>query len=1577
MAAQSQAQAKSAHKSEVSRAQPAQKKDAKRQINPKGLHRKDTNAAPAYLQAKLNVSTPDDPHEREADQVADNVLRMPAQRAQEGADRQLDRASLKPGITPLNRAISRVISREGDSQASRMEASDTSGASRSEEASRTISRDSLKPGEMAINRASLKPGEDAIQRKGKGDAAEADSGGATDKVENRIDAKRGQGEKLPDGVRGDMESRFGRDFSAVRIHVDKDAAEMSREIEAKAFTVGNDIFFGSGKFDANSDEGRRLLAHELTHVAQQQSSQNEQEDGQQASRSESKVNRWSLTGWLADKAWGILKRVAPSGLYNLVREVYDKGIFGYLKEKISDAVSYVFDGLKQGADVLTNFFASFGRMAKTAKDIIKALMAGNCKPLFAAVKVLKDTISEAAGDAWAAIKDFFAPIGAFFSDLWSSWGAPVLDWLKKTAGSVWTWLKDLGKTIWNWTKPVRDYAGSAWSWLKDKLGFGGGGGGQGDSEGGIMGWIKEKTQSAWAAVKEVMDPVIKPVKKFAAKIADILPIKAILNLRETVQGWLNNAASMGQAMGEDGSGVADQQISLREQILPAVIKTMKSVRDSLSSTGLWIGEKIGGLVSDFTGFMKNLRDNTLLKGLAYLLGWVETGIASLGNWAKDTVQSLLNWLGDGLVKLAEFIEPVLNALKQVADTILNLLGKLPDLILGPIWRAIPKCIRDPLKDFVLNQILARIPFFKQLIAVKDAWEQIKATGLLILKQVFVDGDLFGALWTLFKAILRIFKLPVQLVTNIIVKAAQSLGAIIAAPLDFLMNILRAMALGFKNFFGNILTHLLTGAMQWLFGAVTKAGLTPPTEFTAKAIFTFVLDVLGLSMELVWKKLAEKIGQDKVDKFKEKLEYATGALEWIKVAVTEGPASMWEKLTEKLSELWNMLLNGVVEWINTRIIAWASRWLLSLLDVTGIMPIINATIAIYKAIQSFMEHLRAMLEIVNTVLNGVADLAAGAIESAAKFLEDALVAAIPIVIGFLANQAGFGNIAEKIAEILCKIRLKVEEAVGWLVGKVVDTVKAFVDRVTAGVKAGVQAIKEWWKARKKFNTKDGGDHHLYFSGSRSAAKLMVASDNPHTIESVAKNKIWNGVEIFEADSGLINAQLSKANKAQAELDADSSNNQAQTDLDSALQVISNVLEKYTLSSEPTEEIHYPSGENGDPVLINWYKVAADYTDLTINNTTYGFGGGANQANICGESLGVNLDNLKTVGSEWPKGTSNVRAQANSLRGCLQRNGASVKNIDEDAEDLSIGTPDNPDNYQIDHVRDLNLGGPDKETNIWPLRSSKNAGANTTQYQWVKHKGVAKKVGDLPVGTRIKVDDVKTTGDDHNTTQATPYCGKDNADCNVSGEAVPIVWYKSANEYATITLKTAKKGKPGEFETRAYSIGQKMDLTGVKKVLQPLQTHNNYRNPLGLSWSISKSDSRHISGLVSQNLRNYYKNYKAQEGNRRAQVNDSDGTELTPRDLQKETQVDHVFDLSMGGLDQRDNLWPIRGDRNNYAAKNGTQFVAYVKNQKKTISAASSIPNEFKVKVVKIGGATTQKNPAAYNELKQKAKADSQS
>jgi hypothetical protein len=109
--------------------------------------------------------------------------------------------------------------------------------------------------------------EDAVHRKRDGSGSSA----ARHNVAQAVDAVgAGGGMRLPAGLRDALEPRFGRDFSAVHLHVGGQAGASARAIGARAYTVGSHIAFAPGEFRPHEREGQRLLAHELTHVAQQQ-----------------------------------------------------------------------------------------------------------------------------------------------------------------------------------------------------------------------------------------------------------------------------------------------------------------------------------------------------------------------------------------------------------------------------------------------------------------------------------------------------------------------------------------------------------------------------------------------------------------------------------------------------------------------------------------------------------------------------------------------------------------------------------------------------------------------------------------------------------------------------------------------------------------------------------------------------------------------------------------------------------------------------------------------------------------------------------------------------------------------------------------------------------------------------------------------------------------------------------------------------------------------------------------------------------------------------------------------------------
>jgi hypothetical protein len=96
-----------------------------------------------------------------------------------------------------------------------------------------------------------------------------DGGRVHPDVEGAIAAQRGGGSDLDAGIRASVAPTLGDPLTGVRVHTGPDADALAQAVDARAFTVGTDMFFAQGEYRPGSSDGDRLLAHELTHVAQQ------------------------------------------------------------------------------------------------------------------------------------------------------------------------------------------------------------------------------------------------------------------------------------------------------------------------------------------------------------------------------------------------------------------------------------------------------------------------------------------------------------------------------------------------------------------------------------------------------------------------------------------------------------------------------------------------------------------------------------------------------------------------------------------------------------------------------------------------------------------------------------------------------------------------------------------------------------------------------------------------------------------------------------------------------------------------------------------------------------------------------------------------------------------------------------------------------------------------------------------------------------------------------------------------------------------------------------------------------------
>ena len=280
-------------------------------------------------------------------------------------------------------------------------------------------------------------------------------------------------------------------------------------------------------------------------------------------------------------------------------------------------------------------------------------------------------------------------------------------------------------------------------------------------------------------------------------------------------------------------------------------------------------------------------------------------------------------------------------------------------------------------------------------------------------------------------ILKMMNFPSDLLGNVISNAQAAIEDIKNDPVGFLKNIVQAMKQGVMGFLDKIGTYLLAGLTDWLFRGLRGIGIEPPADVSLGSIITLVLQVLGLSMETLWTKLGKKIGPEKVAMIRSAIDRLGQAWAFISDVQERGISAVWEFIAGQLSNLWDMILQKAKDWIMTEIIEKVTVKLISMLDPTGVMAVINSCIAFFNAVQSAIEYIREILQIIDKYVSTIAAIARGNVTPGAVMLEEGLAGAVPVAIGFLANQVGLGNVPEKVVEIIQGLRVLVDEALDWL------------------------------------------------------------------------------------------------------------------------------------------------------------------------------------------------------------------------------------------------------------------------------------------------------------------------------------------------------------------------------------------------------------------------------------------------------------------------------------------------------------------------------------------------------------------
>ena len=229
------------------------------------------------IQAKLKVGAIDDPLEYEADRVADHVMRMPtpasgpssappqvSRKCAACEEDKLQKKEAASSLLALTEAPPGVFEQEADRVADAVMRMSTPPAADGGPVIRSTGP-RIQPKCAACGAGGDEPCT-CVQRKAES-SEPAPLAAISDRAPTVLHTG---GQPLSSRDRRFFEPRFGADFSRVRIHSDTTAAEMAQALHARAFTVGGHIVFGAGLFTPETQNGRRLLAHELTHVVQQE-----------------------------------------------------------------------------------------------------------------------------------------------------------------------------------------------------------------------------------------------------------------------------------------------------------------------------------------------------------------------------------------------------------------------------------------------------------------------------------------------------------------------------------------------------------------------------------------------------------------------------------------------------------------------------------------------------------------------------------------------------------------------------------------------------------------------------------------------------------------------------------------------------------------------------------------------------------------------------------------------------------------------------------------------------------------------------------------------------------------------------------------------------------------------------------------------------------------------------------------------------------------------------------------------------------------------------------------------------------
>ena len=439
----------------------------------------------------------------------------------------------------------------------------------------------------------------------------------------------------------------------------------------------------------------------------------------------------------------------------------------------------------------------------------------------------------------------------------------------------------------------------------------------------------------------------------------------------------------------------------------------------ITGAGRWLRDKFAGMPEEVNQFFVDGRQ-VYIDAMDVVITEIANIVATELTRAKDRVNQ-------GKQEVQDYVTSLPENLQQIgSDAAEEISSKFDEL---------EESVNAKQEELIDNLAEA---YVAGLEAVDARIEEMKAAN-----RGLIDMAL-GAIMGIIQTIIDIK----NMLTELLVGAANAIMTIISDPIGFLSNLFGGIKQGFEQFGANILTHLQTALIQWLTGAMGPVGITIPDDlFSLKGIFSLVAQILGLTWDYIRQKAVKHLGEPVV------VALETG-FEIFQIVRTQGIDGLWEYLKDQFNDLKETVIDAIKEMVISTVIEAGIKWVLGLLNPAS--AFVKACMMIIDVVRFFIERGSQIIELVRAFIEGVNAVASGNVTAVANAIENALARALPVLIGFLASLLGISGLARKVTKLIKKIRKRVDKAVEKIIKK---AKKAFRKLMRGGDRRAQQANQD--------------------------------------------------------------------------------------------------------------------------------------------------------------------------------------------------------------------------------------------------------------------------------------------------------------------------------------------------------------------------------------------------------------------------------------------------------------------------------------------------------------------------------------